>query len=226
MEGDDEYAEEFEDVEVRRIAGSSTAQRRHLFAVPLHEDLLSQTPIRAHGHGQEDEGEEEEQDPGERAGQAGTSDQESAEDLGIAEDDQDGDASGDKQEDPLEAKIAVEHERFRQAQAVWQEKVRAFRPWSAPPLCSPSVQEQRQRSEEAAGLREAAANDPRSLAATPRAEYVPPERPYLAATAARGGPPLAHLAPPRPISADSGRTMYRSSTASGGLTTEGSFVLP
>lgn len=102
---------------------------------------------------------------------------------------------------------------------MWQEKVRAARPWSAPPLCSPSVQEQRQRSEEAAGLREAAANDPRSLAAAPRAEYTPPERPYLAAAASRGGPPLAHLAPPRPISADSGRTMYRSSTASGGLVT-------
>lgn len=57
-------------------------------------------------------------------------------------------AEGSGVEDIIDTKIAEEHAKFLTEQAVWHERVRASRPWSAPPLSSPRPDAQRSRGEE------------------------------------------------------------------------------
>ena len=122
----------------------------------------------------------------------------------IPEDDGDGD---EDEAEALEAKIAEEHLKFKEAQQQYQEKVRAARPWSAPPLGSPRPEDLSQRKEEAAALAiEMPDGSPSNLdSVSERTEYVPPERPEVERAAAKGGAPLSHMVQQRPMSADTAR---------------------
>ena len=113
---------------------------------------------------------------------------------------QDLDIGDDDSDDALEAKISEEHGKFKEAQVEYQEKVRAARPWSAPPLGSPRPEKQRKHDQQVA-----AALETSSSMQSDRSEYVPPERPSVERAAAKGGSQLSYMAPPRPMSADTAR---------------------
>jgi hypothetical protein len=131
--------------------------------------------------------------------------------------DVDSEDDGDEQ---LEAKISEEHGKFKEAQVVYQERVRAARPWSAPPLGSPRPEKQRKHGQEAAAtalqtLRESSSpSSALESTASERCEYTPPERPSVERAAAKGGSALSYMAPPRPMSADTARSAHRLSHAS------------
>ncbi|GAX77599.1 hypothetical protein CEUSTIGMA_g5043.t1 [Chlamydomonas eustigma] len=122
------------------------------------------------------------------------------------------DTQEEEENDPIEVKIQEEHSKFKEAQAAYQEKVRAARPWSAPPLGSP--QPHQQRSHDLATLKESSSST-LGLTSSERSEYVPPERPLVENAIAKGGTPCTYLAPPRPMSADAGKAVHRLSTTSG-----------
>eukprot|EP00201_Polytomella_parva_P004766 CAMPEP_0175075320 /NCGR_PEP_ID=MMETSP0052_2-20121109/21924_1 /TAXON_ID=51329 ORGANISM="Polytomella parva, Strain SAG 63-3" /NCGR_SAMPLE_ID=MMETSP0052_2 /ASSEMBLY_ACC=CAM_ASM_000194 /LENGTH=382 /DNA_ID=CAMNT_0016343971 /DNA_START=168 /DNA_END=1313 /DNA_ORIENTATION=- len=86
-------------------------------------------------------------------------------------------------DDEVESKIAEEHTKFLDAQAKWQEQIRASRPWSTPPLSSPRPEDQRQRDEEAKQLSQTLSIGEGSESFLPppeqRLEFIPPERSYL-----------------------------------------------
>lgn len=124
-------------------------------------------------------------------------------DLEIAEDNDCDDDQGT--EDALEVKIAEEHMKFKEAQKQYQEKVRATRPWSAPPLGSPRPEDLSKRKQEAAELALETLDESSSNLGSDRSEYVPPERPQVERAANKGGAPLSYMSQPRPMSADTAR---------------------
>ena len=120
---------------------------------------------------------------------------------------QDPDDDEDNDDKELEDRIAEEHAKFKEEQAKYQEKDRAARPWSAPPLGSPLPEKLAQRKRESEQL-ETLSEVSSTLEASnvsERNEYVPPQRPEVERAAAKGGSPVAYMAPPRPMSADTAR---------------------
>ena len=72
---------------------------------------------------------------------------------------QDADVPDADEVDEVDQLIEAEHGKYQERRELWQEKLRASRPWSAPALGSPRPETQRRRDKE----REAAASKPEGV---------------------------------------------------------------